>query len=655
MSEKRSPDQDQDAHACAPSLRPPLANATPEFNLSRYTHTHTPTQILSPELAAALSAGPQLRATSWAALRLYGVLAVSFMGSLSFGFDSSVVSSVNGLIQFTEYFGLEGGDIGGGQGIITAMLYSIFSLGCIAGCSVAAPVADRWGRRRGMVRMRHTAAQCSAADPAAARRERHHPHRAKVPSTSSPTADYQMTGMLQGVAVVTAAQSRAYLFVGRFFIGFGSSLNNAAAPAYVAEMSPPQWRGRLAGIYNTFTFVGSLTCSGLVIGTGRISSSLSWRLPFAIQLVPTLILLVGVFFIPEASNPHRLPSNRSISPPSALHQSPRWLMSVGRPGEARSVLAKYHAAGDSDAPLVVLEFRELEQCIGPDRAGAHRWWDYSGLVNSWGARYRTLLTSYLALCCLLSGTGILRALLLTATSSPWLSTWLEARHFFSDDDASRLTQAAVATQNARLVFSFISIAVGAAGALSGALIADRGNRLAPDVLIDHSRHAPQSAGGHSGWEAARRAPSSSSSPQVRPRVDGGPEADDGAVFIARKIHAAAVSFLVLFSFALNMTYIPLQGMYPAECLGYAHRAKGLALFALIESLAALINNFAGSVAFQRIGWRYFLVPLAFNAVQIAVVWLFAVETKGRTLEELDSIFQAPDPVAASLNKTRRAY
>ncbi|CAK5262543.1 unnamed protein product [Mycena citricolor] len=620
MSEKRPPDQDQDAHACAPSLRPPLANATPEFNSSRYTHTHT--QILSPELAAALSAGPQLRATSWAALRLYGVLAVSFMGSLSFGFDSSVVSSVNGLIQFTEYFGLEGGDIGGGQGIITAMLYSIFSLGCIAGCSVAAPVADRWGRRRGMVRMRHTAAECSIADPAAARREPHHPHRAKVPSTSSPTADYQMTGMLQGVAVVTAAQSRAYLFVGRFFIGFGSSLNNAAAPAYVAEMSPPQWRGRLAGIYNTFTFVGSLTCSGLVIGTGRISSSLSWRLPFAIQLVPTLILLVGVFFIPEASNPHRLPSNRSISPPSALHQSPRWLMSVGRPGEARSVLAKYHAAGDSDAPLVVLEFRELEQCIGPDRAGAHRWWDYSGLVNSWGARYRTLLTSYLALCCLLSGTGILRALLLTATSSPWLSTWLEARHFFSDDDASRLTQAAVATQNARLVFSFISIAVGAAGALSGALIADR-------------------VGRRTLWLAG-----STACTVVLVLT---------AVFIARKIHAAAVSFLVLFSFALNMTYIPLQGMYPAECLGYAHRAKGLALFALIESLAALINNFAGSVAFQRIGWRYFLVPLAFNAVQIVVVWLFAVETKGRTLEELDLIFQAPDPVAASLNKTRQAY
>ncbi|CAK5275324.1 unnamed protein product, partial [Mycena citricolor] len=395
MSEKRSPDQDQDAHACAPSLRPPLANATPEFNLSRYTHTHTPTQILSPELAAALSAGPQLRATSWAALRLYGVLAVSFMGSLSFGFDSSVVSSVNGLIQFTEYFGLEGGDIGGGQGIITAMLYSIFSLGCIAGCSVAAPVADRWGRRRGML----------------------------VASAI----------ILIGVAVVTAAQSRAYLFVGRFFIGFGSSLNNAAAPAYVAEMSPPQWRGRLAGIYNTFTFVGSLTCSGLVIGTGRISSSLSWRLPFAIQLVPTLILLVGVFFIPE---------------------SPRWLMSVGRPGEARSVLAKYHAAGDSDAPLVVLEFRELEQCIGPDRAGAHRWWDYSGLVNSWGARYRTLLTSYLALCCLLSGTGI----------------------FYFVTVAFDL--AGVATQNARLVFSFISIAVGAAGALSGALIADRVGRRA---------------------------------------------------------------------------------------------------------------------------------------------------------------------------------
>lgn len=54
-------------------------------------------------------------------------------------------------------------------------------------------------------------------------------------------------------------------------------------------------------------------------------------------------------------------------------------------------------------------------------------------------------------------------------------------------------------------------------------------------------------------------------------------------------------------------------------------------FALIESLAAMVNNFAGAVAFQKIGWKYMLVPAVWDVVETIVVWLCAVETKGRTL------------------------
>jgi hypothetical protein len=45
-------------------------------------------------------------------------------------------------------------------------------------------------------------------------------------------------------------------------------------------------------------------------------------------------------------------------------------MSVGRKDEARNVLAKYHGEGDANAPLVLLELRELEASIktnAPDR------------------------------------------------------------------------------------------------------------------------------------------------------------------------------------------------------------------------------------------------------------------------------------------------
>ncbi|KAJ7284158.1 hypothetical protein C8J57DRAFT_754922 [Mycena rebaudengoi] len=170
------------------------------------------------------------------------------------------------MIQYTDYFRLSGGDSGGGQGIVTAMLFSIFPFGTMAGSFLAGPISDKWGRRIGMF----------------------------VSSLI----------ILTGVSLVTAAQSRTYLFFGRFIIGFGTTINYSAAPAYVAEMSPPQWRGRLSGLCNTTAFLGSTICygtntAGLVVATGRINSSAAWRLPFALQFIPTVILGLGVCFIPE--------------------------------------------------------------------------------------------------------------------------------------------------------------------------------------------------------------------------------------------------------------------------------------------------------------------------------------------------------------------
>lgn len=49
-------------------------------------------------------------------------------------------------------------------------------------------------------------------------------------------------------------------------------------------------------------------------------------------------------------------------------------MSVGRKDEARKVLVKYHGNGDADAPLVLLEWRELEASISSMRDGSDKQW-----------------------------------------------------------------------------------------------------------------------------------------------------------------------------------------------------------------------------------------------------------------------------------------
>lgn len=67
--------------------------------------------------------------------------------------------------------------------------------------------------------------------------------------------------IIAGAVVVTVAKNTQYLLGGRFTLGLGVAITTTAAPAYVVEMSPPQWRGRLTGLYNTFYYSGSILCS----------------------------------------------------------------------------------------------------------------------------------------------------------------------------------------------------------------------------------------------------------------------------------------------------------------------------------------------------------------------------------------------------------
>lgn len=54
-------------------------------------------EVTNADLALALTAGPHLRATSLASIKLFLVLLVAFMGSMSNGFDGQVMSAVNGM------------------------------------------------------------------------------------------------------------------------------------------------------------------------------------------------------------------------------------------------------------------------------------------------------------------------------------------------------------------------------------------------------------------------------------------------------------------------------------------------------------------------------------------------------------------------------
>lgn len=106
---------------------------------------------------------------------------------------------------------------------------------------------------------------------------------------------------------------------GRVLAGVGIGGASNMTPIYISELAPPAVRGRLVGIYEAGWQIGGLV--GFWINYGldvtMAPSHTQWLIPFAVQLIPAGLLLVGAFWIRE---------------------SPRWLFQKGRREQAMANL-----------------------------------------------------------------------------------------------------------------------------------------------------------------------------------------------------------------------------------------------------------------------------------------------------------------------------
>ena len=75
---------------------------------------------------------------------------------------------------------------------------------------------------------------------------------------------------------------------------------------------------------------------------------------------------------------------------------------------------------------------------------------------------------------------------------------------------------------------------------------------------------------------------------------------------------------------------------------------------IFANLAGFINTFANSVGLERWGYKYYFVFVVWNCCAATLWFLFCVETRGRTLEELDEVFNQPWPAMASARKRKIA-
>lgn len=113
------------------------------------------------------------------------------------------------------------------------------------------------------------------------------------------------------------ARSVNVLIVMRIIIGIAIGITSYVVPMYIAEISPTRKRGALVTLNQLMITVGILTSYITDYLLSNDKNPSSWRWMFFVGFVPAVILLIGMFFLPE---------------------TPRWLYSRQREEEGEKVL-----------------------------------------------------------------------------------------------------------------------------------------------------------------------------------------------------------------------------------------------------------------------------------------------------------------------------
>ncbi|KAL1941933.1 hypothetical protein VTO73DRAFT_6463 [Trametes versicolor] len=234
-------------------------------------------------------------------IKLNLCIALLLITSTTNGYDGSMMNGLQSLPQWNQAFDYPGG---GKLGLLSA----IQNIGSVAAYPFSPYVSDGLGRRAAVI--------------------------------------LGATIMCVATVIQTASHSVGMFIGARFLIGFGLTFAAAAAPVLITEIAYPTQRGPATSLYNTLWFLGSITAAWTTFGTFHLPTSWSWRIPSAIQALPSVIQLILVWFIPE---------------------SPRWLCSKGREEQALHVLAYYHADGNRTDALVEYEFEEIRAAIRFDK------------------------------------------------------------------------------------------------------------------------------------------------------------------------------------------------------------------------------------------------------------------------------------------------
>ena len=210
---------------------------------------------------------------------------IAATGGLLFGYDTGVIS---GALLFIRQ------DFAPLSPFMEGIIVSTLLVGAVLGAISGGPLSDRFGRR--------------------------------------PAALLAAVIFGLGALAVAFAPSVAFIVFGRLLLGIGVGLASMIVPLYIAELAPASRRGALVSLNQLMITIGILL--SYIVGV-MFAPIEGWRWMFGVALIPALVLLIGMFMLPE---------------------SPRWLFNKGQLEKARAVLSRSRSQEEVD-----LEFREMEE------------------------------------------------------------------------------------------------------------------------------------------------------------------------------------------------------------------------------------------------------------------------------------------------------
>ncbi|KAI1462607.1 general substrate transporter [Annulohypoxylon moriforme] len=247
---------------------------------------------------------------------IYFIAAISVIGGALFGFDISSMSAIISTAPYKCQFNQQGnnpttGACQGPDDVVQGGITASMPGGSWLGALVSGIITDIFGRK--------TSIQIGAVI------------------------------WIIGSIIVCASQNIPMLIVGRIINGISVGICSAQVPVYISELSPPSKRGRFIGMQQWAITWGIAIMFFVCYGSSFIDGKAAFRLPWGLQMIPALLLLLGLVVLPE---------------------SPRWLAKHDRWEEAHDVLTLVHGKGDPHSQLVVREMADIREVVEFERQNA---------------------------------------------------------------------------------------------------------------------------------------------------------------------------------------------------------------------------------------------------------------------------------------------